>query len=247
MVRMLVKACLVVVLLAGCGGGMNSSNPEAPKANQAHEATWVTYHRDSLFNFKTTTQTAMIDDNGFAVYSSGQAMINEHVIQCRVCHGPSLAGSREGYKGSDCLSCHVLDPVIYPVRCYSCHGGSPVVPFDTWFARFSSTRRGVPISQEFKNNVSSKNYHQRNVSPATNHDAVFLPSNDQEVCRRCHDDPTGEQRSLADRHHALMNSNAPWITTDGCFYCHSFSVVIRPDGMVEFDFTPNRNCTSCHN
>lgn len=225
-----------VMTLGGCGGGMNSSNSDAPKANEAHEATWVTSHRNALFNFDPA--------KNFASYSSGRSLINENVHQCSVCHGPELEELR---KGPECLSCHILDPIIYPFQCYSCHGGSPVVPFDTWFDRFSSARRGRPINQEFRDNVSARVYHRRDVSPATNHDAVFLPSVDQEVCRRCHDDPTGQDRTLADRHHALMNSNESWVTTDGCFYCHTFSFVIGPDGIPVFDFTPNRNCATCHN
>lgn len=224
------------MVLAGCGGGMNSSNSDAPKANEAHEATWVTYHRNALYNFDAT--------KNFASYSSGRALINENVLQCSVCHGPALEELR---KGPECLSCHVLDPVIYPFQCYSCHGGSPVVPFETWFSRFSSSRRGTPFSQQFRENVARGQYHRRDVPPATNHDAVFLPSVDQQVCRQCHDDPTGADRTLAERHHALMNSNEPWVTTDGCFYCHTFSFVIGPGGIPVFNFTPDRNCTSCHN
>ncbi len=234
-ISLLPMVVVAVMLLGGCGGGMNSSNADAPKADEAHETTWVTYHRNALID----------TSKPFDQYSTGRALINSHIVnECDVCHA---VGVRDLHNAPECLNCHILDPVTYPFQCYSCHGGSPVVTFDKWFARFSSARRGTPISQEFRDNVSSGKYHNRDVSPATNHDVLHLQSVDQQVCRRCHDDPTGQDRSLADRHHALMNSNEPWVTTDGCFYCHSFSFSIGPDGIPVFDFTPDRNCASCHN
>lgn len=214
-----------VMTLAGCGG-MNASNSDAPKANEAHEATWVTSHRNALY---------------FAAYTSGRSLRNENVHQCSICHHPELGAP-------ECLSCHVLDPIAYPFECSSCHGMAPVVKFMDFFNRYSSSRRGIPLNQDFITNVKNAVYHKRDVSPAINHDVVFLPLNyTQQDCRRCHDDPTGQDRTLAERHHALMNSNEPWVATEGCFYCHSFSFVIGPDGIPVFDFTPNRNCSSCHN
>lgn len=130
-------------MLAGCGGGMNASNSDAPKANKAHEALWVANHRDAILNFANyTTKTS----NGETVVDG--VMINEAAIQCRVCHGPTLAGDREGYNGSDCLSCHVLDPVRYPVMCYSCHGGWAIVPFDG----YTTGGQGSPIILSLKQN-----------------------------------------------------------------------------------------------
>lgn len=238
-ISLLTMVAVAVIQLGGCGGGMNSSNADAPKADEGHEATWVTYHRDALFKVDTTKT--------FIPYSSGRALINDnHVVECGVCHDPALKKVRIA---PACLSCHVLDPLKYPFQCSSCHGAGPVEKFEKFFSRYSSVRRGVPLSQDFRANVSDGLYHKRDVVDLPiNHDKVPLPLNyTQQGCRRCHDDPTGQERSLADRHHALMDSNEPWVTTDGCFYCHSFSFSIGPDGIPVFDFTPDRNCASCHN
>jgi len=228
---------VAVAMLAGCG--MNASNSEAPNAAQAHESSWVTYHRNSLFNFNTTKQIPSIDASGFAVYSSGQAIINENVIQCRVCHGPLLAGPRENYKGSDCLSCHVVDPVKYPVRCYSCHGAPPVMPIQKWMS--SSGRKSHLSDPDFMTFVSRVRDSKAMKAPIhLEHEALPKDIRATEAdCRKCHGQ--SGSGSTVDRHHTPEN-----ITNLGCLFCHSFTFVIGPDGIPRIDFTPNRNCTSCH-
>uniref|UniRef100_A0A831XDT9 Lipoprotein cytochrome c n=1 Tax=Geobacter metallireducens TaxID=28232 RepID=A0A831XDT9_GEOME len=229
MIRTVVKACLAMALLAGCGGGMNSSNPEAPKANQAHEATWVTYHRGSLLDFANyTTATA----NGEIVVDG--IIINEISHQCRVCHGPSLAGRREGYKGSDCLSCHVLDPVKYPVMCYSCHGGWAIVPFagyttgaasgqptpiilslkqngwpvsplQKWFSTARSRRGDIPYDPSFVERVrSGTSIHRKHVAIESyryNATLYFNALESSKECTTCHGSTAYGTTLGTGRHH----------------------------------------------
>jgi hypothetical protein len=228
---------VAVVMLAGCGGGMNSSNSDAPKANNAHQTSWVAYHRDSLLN-----------PNGATYYSNGLPVIdgillNEHVTQCRVCHGPNLNGPYEPqrYKGYACLSCHVLDPLQYPVMCFSCHGGWPVVPtqklitdvtfmnnlqnsgawpvnpLQQWYSTVRSTRSTIPM---FTPAQITKGIHQKHKAiPNLPYDATL---NDNQLalnaeCKVCH----GTQADIGAKHHALLGQtiivggNPVQIT--GCF------------------------------
>ncbi len=249
-ISLLTMVAVAVIQLGGCGGGMNSSNSDAPEASQAHEAVWITYHRDSLFNFDTTKQIPTIDSNGFAVYSSGQAIINENVTQCRICHGPTLAGFREGYKGTDCLSCHVLDPVKYPVLCYSCHGRPPVVPIQTWMSTAGrKSHLEDPDFLAFVNNVVES---KKNGAPIhQEHKALPKSIRDSKTaCLKCHGIPgTGSTvpplgSGIKDPHHnndlydEIFAANGIF----PCLYCHG----LNPDGSGGYDVTPNRNCTTCH-
>lgn len=251
-ISLLLMVAAAVLLLGGCGGGMNSSNSDAPEASQAHEASWVTYHRDSLFNFRTTSQTPMIDAEGFAIYSSGQAIVNENVVQCRVCHGPTLAGARENYKGSDCMSCHALDPITYPVRCFSCHGAPPVMPIQKWMS--SVGRKSHLDDPDFINFVSRVRESQDQGAPIhQGHEALPQTIRDSsDDCLKCHGVSGGSTvpplgSGLVDPHH--NNELFARLSTDGaypCDYCHTPRIIVNPDNSWTIDYSPNRNCTTCH-
>lgn len=217
---------VLAVMLAGCG--MNASNSDAPKADQAHEALWVANHRGAILNFANYTTKN----------SNGETVVDGVIIQeiaknqCGDCHGPNLAGPRESdtrYKNaSDCLSCHVLDPIKYPVMCYSCHGGWPIVPLaqytsvagrtqlrnsgwpvqplQQWFSTSRAKRGGMAIDQNFVTRVRTTNVHlKHDAIPALPFDATLAGNTltRNEECRRCHG--YYRQDNLGTRHHNRMN------------------------------------------
>lgn len=214
---------LSIAALSGCGGGMNSPNASAPSSVNAHEATWVTYHRDPLINLNGAT----VRNTDGELLMDG-ALVSEHVIQCQVCHGSALMGAKGGAAGPACLDCHVLDPIKYPVMCYSCHGGWPIVPLaqyttasgktllrnngwpvqplQQWFSTSRAKRGGMAMDQNFITRVRTSNIHlKHDVIPALPFDATLngnnLSRNDE--CRRCHG--YFRQDNLGTRHHNRMN------------------------------------------
>jgi hypothetical protein len=219
----------LIVVIAGCGGGLNSSNADAPAVNQPHYASWISYHRDDPAEGVITTNPAKYHlPNGLPA-PIDQIVIEENVTRCRVCHGPNLTGPLEGYKGYACLNCHVLDPVKFPVMCFSCHGGWPVVPTQTLYAdvtfvnslRDSGAWPVSPLHQWF----STARIKRPNIpmfSPALitqgkhlKHKAIpFLPYdatlNDNQLtenseCNVCHGTPS----DIGTKHHALLNKPPP--------------------------------------
>lgn len=267
----IVPLCLFA--LTGCGsggGGLSSANVNAPSTVNAHEANWVTYHRDSLLN---TSGGTIKNVNGNLLIDG--ILINEHVTQCRVCHGPNLGGSRDGYKGTDCLSCHVLDPIKYPVMCYSCHGGWPVTPtaqliqsqytslvrrqgwpvspLQQWFSAESAKRAGQPIDPAFITAVRTKNIHLKHKAiPSLPYDATLdnnqLSTNPD--CYICHGVGASD---IANRHHNLFGKTVIFqgqelFISGSCIAppipaggCHA----LIPDGSG--GFTLGRpDCAKCH-
>ncbi|WP_049756788.1 hypothetical protein [Geobacter metallireducens] len=233
---------LCAMVLAGCGGGLNASNPDAPSSVNAHECTWVTTHPKKIIEMVT-----------FRVISSAtQATFNatygeDELIQCRVCHGSSFLGAGGGAAGPACLDCHIADPVRYPAGCYSCHGGVIVDsrfpdqvssgPYEKFYARYSTTPQFSQYSaarQAFIDRVKSGSIHNR-LSPTLprNHNAlgyVFADANPQDTCVYCHN-----QEANANIHHSEAITNR-----FSCGFCH-----FRFIGG-ELQFVIIRDCKVCH-
>ncbi|MFA7060724.1 MAG: hypothetical protein WC156_07895 [Pedobacter sp.] len=203
---------LSILNLAGCG---STGNPNAPTSKAPHEKTWVTYHRNDIVNGGVAK--TIVDGN----------LIDEHVIQCKECHGADLTGAKGGAAGPACLDCHVLDPVKFSVMCYSCHGGypDPVVPPKT-FMTYSipradylafitySTPRAAFIDRVRKD----ENAHLKHKTVPNSTVNVQI----EEACARCH----GEMNEIVNTHHAVVMKNKSM----GCLGpfprgCHTFDLV----------------------
>lgn len=254
-----------VLMLGGCG--MNASSSDAPKANQAHESTWVTYHRDAIVSGKGAT----VKFNGLDVIDAN--LINEHLTQCKVCHGADFMGTKGGAAGPACLDCHVLDPVKFPVMCYSCHGGWPAIPTQTvyqnpasmnvlrilgwpvqpiqgWYSTVGVLRGGLPIDPTFISRVRSSNIHLKHKAiPNLPYDATF--NNDQltnnNECGVCH----GGINDLGYKHHNRLGKTIDFrgqqVFVSGCLAplqtgggCHT----LIPSGGG--GFTLQVDCIGCH-
>lgn len=216
--RWLSAVILISILnLAGCG---SSGNPNAPVSTAPHEKSWVTYHRNDIVSFKGITTARTVVDG---------LLIKEHVIQCRACHGAGLMGAKAGAAGPACLDCHVLDPVRYPIMCYSCHGGypNPVMNPQQWYSTNRTERAGLPLDPGFISRVrSTGNIHLK-------HDALNGISTNK--CGECHGGPN----NIGEPHHNKVMNNLKL----GClgplpFGCHTFDLttftLILPD------------CNACH-
>lgn len=241
---------LSILNLGGCG---NSGNPNAPTSKAPHETGWVAYHRNDIVSFKgITTARSYIDG----------LMINEHVLQCQVCHGAGLMGAKAGAAGPACLDCHVLDPVRFPIMCYSCHGGPPKMKTQQWYStvvaaplnQYSSSipkRPGLPLSPAFisrvQNEIDSK------IQPVIHikHKAVPLPADVQvssanlemPVCVKCH----GEKSEWAAIHHTVVMNDPTRIPKLGCLGplpngCHIFK--FGPGGFTLSK--PDCSFPKCH-
>lgn len=225
------QSAIVLILalaLAGCG---SSGNPDAPLSTSPHESVWVATHRNDIVSVKGATAR---DAAGQPVVSG--ALIAEHVYQCRVCHGANLNGATAGAAGPDCLDCHVLDPLKYPVMCYSCHG-FPVVTTQQWSAE-KSGQRNRPSIPEFSSRVKN------NPGIHLKHKTVPITSNNFaiEECAVCH----GDKSKRGVKHHEIVMPNLNL----GClgplpFGCHTFDfsnpVLTAPTFSV-----PNCSNTICH-
>ncbi|RNC71357.1 MAG: hypothetical protein ED859_04190 [Desulfuromonadales bacterium] len=160
-------------------------------------------------------------------------LVTEHVTQCQVCHGANLMGSKGGAAGPACLDCHVLDPIKYPIMCYSCHGGWPIIPvqqlyttangiqvlrnngwpvkpLQQWFSTNKAKRGGMPLDPSFINRVRTTNIHLKHGAiPVLTYDATFgnnrLQSNNE--CRTCH----GFIGDLGSKHHVLLGQTITFI------------------------------------
>lgn len=241
-ISLLLMVAAAVLLLGGCGG-MNSSNSDAPKADEAHNAAWVTDHRDALYHFDP--------NRSYASYSSVSSLINENenIYQCSsyICHAPRQEGQRNV---PECLSCHVLDPVKYPLFCYSCHGPPPVVHVQTWMS--TAGRKSHLKDADFMAFVKSVSVSKDQGAPIhQEHKALPKSVRDsQTACLKCHGIPgTGSTvpplgSGIKDPHHnndlydEIFAANGIF----PCLYCHG----LNPDGSGGYDVTPNRNCTTCH-
>ncbi len=260
---------LFFMILAGCGGG-NSPNSDAPSPVNAHEATWVTYHRDPLLDF--SDPRVVRGPNGELLMDG--ILVKEHVTQCQVCHGVNLMGAKEGGAGPACLDCHVLDPIKYPVMCYSCHGGWPIVPvqqlytsaagrntliqngwpvqpLQQWFSTSRAKRGGMPIDPAFINRVRTTSIHLKHGAvKVLPYDATLdnnsLSRNDD--CRVCHG---GSGEGLGSKHHTRLGKTITFIgqtvTISGCLApvasgggCHT----LVPGGGG--GFTLFADCVGCH-
>lgn len=199
---------------------MNASNPDAPKADKPHEKTWVTYHRQKIYQV-------------FSNFTSPPPIFSSEIqFQCRNCHGANLLGRTEGAADPACLDCHIIDPIKYPVLCYSCHGGMPVRTFDKWLSNYSSARTSIGIGNEdikkfiTRVNVAGEEIHLK-------HGAI-LSSNisNNDSCSYCH----GVGSPVGNRHHK------PAIFIELCFYCHNTWPIIDPVTGL-----PRRpDCIKCH-
>lgn len=202
-------AALIIILtlnLAGCG---NSGNPDAPTSKAPHEKGWAAYHRDDILNVRSavfSNATAAIDP-GF--------MSREHMIQCQVCHGENLLGANKGAAGPACLDCHVLDPIRYPVMCYSCHG-YPVVTTQKWYSSNRAARPGLPLGSEFSNRVNS------DAAVHLKHQTVPQSSSDfkAEECAVCHG---GKEKRGVKHHEIAMGSLQVGCIGPLPFGCHVFN------------------------
>lgn len=210
-----------VMMLGGCGGGMNASNSDAPQANEAHEKSWVTSHRNAIVSAEGATFTNI---SGHLLIDN--ALINENVTQCQVCHGADFLGSKGEGAGPACFECHVLDPIKYPVMCYSCHGGWPVVPtqtlyssvsgiqtlrdngwpvneFQQWYSSARARRGGVPIDPAFVAATQSPSVHLKHAAiPTLPYDATFNNNelNTRNECLVCH----GQSSDIGNIHHEVV-------------------------------------------
>lgn len=186
--------------LSGCG---SSANPDAPVSTAPHENTWVTYHRADIVN----TGSVTVNDSASQPVVDN-ILVSEHITRCRVCHGSSLSGASNGAAGPACLDCHVLDPVKYPILCYSCHGGYPVMPVQQWYSTNRTTRPALPLNLSL---IDPLAIHLR-------HDAVngITLAN----CSACHGGPN----IIGDPHHNIVMINRNM----GCLGplpngCHTFA------------------------
>lgn len=221
--RWLSAVILISILqLAGCG---NSGNTNAPTSKAPHEKTWVTYHRNDIVSANGATN---LTANPAQPVVDG-TMIKEHVNQCQACHGATLMGARSGAAGPACLDCHVLDPVRYPVLCYSCHGGKPypVMNPQQWYSTNRAERNGLPLDPVFISRVRNDNIHLK-------HDALKAVTPDK--CGECHGGPN----IIGEPHHNIVMQ----ALNLGClgplpFGCHTFDpttfTLVLPD------------CSICHN
>lgn len=211
---------------------MNSSNSDAPPSNKAHECSWVDKHRGAIINLVIMNRVTDVSQIRLS-----DILKDEEIIQCRVCHGANLAGANENFKGSDCLSCHVADPIKYPVMCYSCHGGQPatVIHYNEWLDQYTSARGGRPIDATFVARVERRTIHNRiSVRYERNHDAVpYNLRDDENACRYCH----GGSPTLPDKHHSIGLS-----CLDTAGGCHPIEIL--PGGG--FNFVIVRDCLVCH-
>ena len=225
--RLAAVMVILILNLAGCG---NSGNPDAPTSKAPHEKAWVMYHRGDIVNARS------------AVFSSATAalkpdlLIREHVIQCQACHGENLLGAKGGAAGPACLDCHVLDPVRYPVMCFSCHG-YPVVTTQKWYSSNRATRPGLPLGSEFSTRVANNdNVHLKHLTvPQSSSDFTA------DECAVCH----GGKSSRGVKHHEIKDP----ITNNilNCFLCHVFTFD-QPIGAPTFSIpkcsinTPQLTC-----
>ena len=212
---------LSTLSLYGCG---SSENPDAPVSTAPHETAWVTYHREDIVSSKSVT----VNDSASQPAGDG-ILVTEHVTRCRVCHGAGLTGAKTGAAGPACLDCHVLDPVKYPVMCYSCHGAYPVVPPQQWYSTNRATRPGLPLGSSLINRVNTGSIHIK-------HDAVKGITLDN--CSVCHGGPN----YIGEIHHSkvMIENNM------GCLGplpkgCHTFGFS-RSSGFKLV--TPD--CGFCH-
>ena len=219
-------AIIVILILNLCGCG-NSGNPDAPTSKAPHEKAWVTYHRNDIVSFKGIT-SARTNVDGL--------LINEHVIQCRVCHGAGLMGAKSGAAGPACLDCHVLDPVKYPIMCYSCHGGypDPVMKPQQWYSTNRGHRPGLPLETGFIDRV--RNNADVHLIKARNHTTQIA----SDKCTNCH----GGSNNIGEPHHTIVMNDPKYNPPLGClgplpYGCHTFDLtnftLILPD------------CNACHN
>ena len=213
---------LSILNLAGCG---SSGNPKAPSSDAPHEDAWVTYHRKDIVSAK-----GIPADGGAVPTVVGGSLIKEHVIQCQVCHGAEFKGAKAGDAGPACLDCHVLDPVKYPVMCYSCHGGYPVVNPQKWYSTNRAVRPGLPLNPEFLNRVDKVHLKHQPVPNTTDNESGSI-----DKCAVCH----GEKSQRGEIHHNIVMNNLKL----GClgplpFGCHTFDLatftLVTPD------------CSYCH-
>ena len=232
--KLLLAVVLLFILnLAGCG---SSGNPNAPVTTASHEKAWVTYHRNDIVSFKGFT-TALPAVDGI--------LVREHVTQCRACHGADLMGSKPGSVVPACFDCHVVDPVKYPVMCYSCHGGRPypVMRPQQWYSTvvaaqqlYSSslpTRPGLPLDSAFISRVrSNPDIHLKHKTVPINTSNINI-----DECAVCH----GEKSARGEIHHTVVMIKLKL----GClgplpFGCHTFAIGTNGFTLV----TPD--CSVCH-
>lgn len=171
---------LSILNLAGCG---SAGNPNAPTSKAPHEKTWVTYHRNDIVN------GGIVDGT----------LINEHVIQCKECHGADLTGAMGGAAGPACLDCHVLDPAKNPVMCYSCHGGSPVVSPLGWYSTnrtgTANPSRNLAFNAFIDRVRNNENAHLKHKTVPNSNINITI-----EKCAMCH----GEKSEQGNIHHNVV-------------------------------------------
>lgn len=228
MKRLLAIVLITLLNLCGCG---SSGNPNAPAATAPHEKTWVTYHRDAIVSFRGITTARPAAD---------ALLIKEHVFQCRLCHGAGLMGAKAGAAGPACLDCHVLDPVRFPVMCYSCHGGypNPVVKPQQWYSSNRAGRAGLPLSPEFVGRVRNNgNIHLKHNAVAVN-GFSGIPI---DKCSICHGGPN----NIGEPHHTIVMNDPKYNPPLGClgplpYGCHTFGFV---NGVFALTIP---ECVFCH-
>lgn len=218
-----------IIGLAGCG---SSGNADAPTNPAPHEAKWVASHRSSI----VIPESVKDEDGNLTPVITGK-MIEEHVYQCQVCHGGDFKGAKAGAAGPDCLDCHVLDPVKYPVMCYSCHG-YPVTTTYKWYSSNRSRRSAPPLDPAFSVKVMAN---PDDMSIHLRHKTVSIGTGnvDAEECAVCH----GEKSARGVKHHEIVMMDPS--KNLGCLGplpagCHTFGFANGSFGFI----TPP--CTDCH-
>ena len=58
-------------------------------------------------------------------YRHGDIEETKFMDMCTLCHGANLGGVADGGVGPACTACHIVDPVINPSGCVSCHNQPP--------------------------------------------------------------------------------------------------------------------------
>lgn len=221
---------LLVLNLTGCG---NSGNPSAPVSTGPHETGWVTYHRNDIIKDAAFSNISNSKNSGL--------LIQEHVIQCRVCHGAGLMGAKADAAGPACLDCHVLDPVQFPILCYSCHGGGayPAMKPQQWYSTNRTARPELLLDSTFINRVRSNPAIHAGINHKTNSNRPIFGYITQGKCDSCHGGPN----NIGEPHHSIVMLNNPQM---GCLGplpngCHTLGFVNGRFALI----TPK--CEVCHN
>ncbi len=232
-------AAVMVILIMNLAGCSNSGNPDAPTSKAPHEKTWVNSHPAGIYS---ANNDAVVRDEAGQPVNTGK-LIAEQIFQCRVCHGQSLGGAKADAAGPDCLDCHVLDPLEYPVMCFSCHG-YPAMTTQKWYSSNRAIRPGLPMNSGFSKRVENdENIHITQKKHGKTGDVSA------KLCAVCHG---GKEKTGVKHHEIAMGSLQVGCVGPLPFGCHVFNFD-QPIGEPTFSVpncsinTPQLVCHSSGN